>query len=71
MVYCKEGRNVGVVKEIQIFNTILTSPDNCRIFVPNSKFFEGSITNYSAEETRCIDLVYGIGYEDYIKKAKQ
>ncbi|WP_024750169.1 mechanosensitive ion channel family protein [Crocosphaera subtropica] len=69
--YIEGGGTAGIVKEIQIFNTILTSPDNRRIFVPNSKFFESSITNYSAEATRRIDLVFGIGYEDNIKKAKQ
>ncbi|MDJ0662146.1 MAG: mechanosensitive ion channel [Crocosphaera sp.] len=69
--YIEGGGTAGIVKEIQIFNTILTSPDNRRIFVPNSKFFDGSITNYSAEETRRIDLVFSIGYEDDIKKAKQ
>ena len=69
--YIEGGGTAGIVKEIQIFNTILTSPDNRRIFVPNSKFFDGSITNYSAETTRRIDLVFGIGYDDDIKKAKQ
>ncbi|EAZ91607.1 mechanosensitive ion channel family protein [Crocosphaera chwakensis] len=69
--YIEGGGTAGIVKEIQIFNTILTSPDNRRIFVPNSKFFESSITNYSAEDSRRIDLVFGIGYDDDIKQAKQ
>lgn len=69
--YIEGGGTAGIVREIQIFNTILTSPDNCRIVVPNSKFFENSITNYSAEDTRRIDLVFGVGYEDDIQKVKQ
>lgn len=69
--YIEGGGTAGIVKEIHIFNTILTSPDNRRIFVPNSKFFDSSITNYSAEATRRIDLVFGIGYDDDIKQAKQ
>lgn len=69
--YIEGGGTAGIVKEIQIFNTILISPDNRRIFVPNSKFFEDSITNYSAEETRRIDLVFGVAYGDDIQQVKQ
>lgn len=69
--YIEGGGTAGIVREIQIFNTILTSPDNCRIVVPNSKFFENSITNYSAEDTRRIDLVFGVGYGDDIQQVKQ
>jgi small conductance mechanosensitive channel len=69
--YIEGGGTAGIVKEIQIFNTILSSPDNRRIFVPNSKFFENSITNYSAENTRRIDLIFGVGYEDNIQTVKQ
>ena len=61
----------GTVKEIQIFNTILNTPDNVRIIVPNGSLSSGIITNYSAEPTRRVDFVFGIGYEDDIAKAKQ
>lgn len=61
----------GVVEEVQIFNTLLKTPDNREIIVPNGQIYSGTITNFSARDTRRIDLVFGIGYEDDIKKAKQ
>lgn len=61
----------GSVAEIQIFNTIINTPDNKRIIVPNGAISNGVITNYSAEETRRVDFVFGIGYGDDIGKAKQ
>lgn len=60
----------GTVKEIQIFNTIINTPDNKRIIVPNGAISNGIITNYSAEPTRRVDFVFGIGYGDNIAKAK-
>lgn len=67
-----EGGGIsGSVKEIGIFVTILTSPDNKVIFVPNSKLASDNIINYSMNETRRVDLVFGIGYQDDIDKAKR
>ena len=60
----------GTVHEIQIFNTILKTPDNKRIIVPNGAVSNGIITNLSAEPTRRVDFVFGIGYGDDIAKAK-
>jgi len=60
----------GTVKAIYIFNTVLNTPDNKRIVIPNGKLSNESITNYSAEDTRRVDMVFGIGYGDDIKKAK-
>lgn len=60
----------GTIEEIQIFATVLKTPDNKRVFVPNSSVTAGTITNYSFNDTRRIDLVFGIGYGDDIKKAK-
>ena len=60
----------GVVNEIQIFNTVILTPDNKRIIVPNGAISNGIITNFSAEETRRVDFVFGIGYGDDIGKAK-
>lgn len=62
---------MGTVKEIQIFNTILVSPDNRKIVIPNSPLATGSLTNFSAMPTRRIDFSFGIGYEDDIDKAKE
>jgi len=60
----------GTVQEIQILNTVLNSPDNVRIIVPNSQVTGGTISNYTANVTRRIDLTIGISYDDDIKKAK-
>ena len=62
--------HLGVVKEVQIFNTILLSLDNKRIIIPNGAMSNGSVLNYSAEEKRRVDLVFGIAYESDIPKAK-
>ena len=62
---------MGTVKEIQIFNTILHSPDNRKIVIPNSPLATGSLTNFSVMPTRRIDFSFGIGYTDDIDKAKE
>ncbi|HDS01620.1 MAG TPA: mechanosensitive ion channel [candidate division Zixibacteria bacterium] len=69
--YIEAAGVAGSVEEIHIFNTILKSPDNRKIIIPNSQVTGGSITNYSAKDTRRVDMVFGIGYDDDIKKAKQ
>ena len=60
----------GVVETIGIFTTTMRSGDNREIIVPNGAIFGGTITNYSRRETRRVDMVFGIGYDDDIKKAK-
>jgi small conductance mechanosensitive channel len=62
---------LGVVKQIQIFNTILNSPDNIRIIVPNSQVTGGNILNYTINGTRRVDLVIGVSYEDDLQKARE
>jgi len=61
----------GSVQEVSIFNTVMITPDNQKIIVPNSAITGGSITNINANDTRRVDLVVGIGYDDDIKKAKE
>ncbi|MBG0790845.1 MAG: mechanosensitive ion channel [Desulfovibrionaceae bacterium] len=61
----------GTVAEVNIFNTVLTTPDNRVITVPNSAVLGGTITNVTARDTRRVDLVFGIGYGDDLLKAKQ
>jgi small conductance mechanosensitive channel len=61
----------GSVSEIQIFNTILKTPDNKTIIVPNGGLSTSAMTNYSTEETRRVDWTIGIGYGDNANKAKQ
>ncbi len=65
------GGTSGTVEEITVFNTIINTPDNKRQIIPNSIVVSGSITNVNANETRRVDLVAGIGYEDDIRKAKE
>jgi len=68
--YVEGGGMSGVVRSIHIFTTTLTTPDNKRVIVPNSKMMGDSITNYSAEGTRRVDLTASISYGDSIDKAK-
>ena len=62
--------HAGIVSEIQIFNTILRTPDNKKIIIPNGGLSTGSMINYTAMETRRVDMTFGIGYQDDIDKAK-
>lgn len=61
---------MGTVHAIQVFNTILKTPDNKTIFIPNGNLSNGSLINFSTEETRRVDFVFGIGYGDDLIKAK-
>ncbi|RFC55283.1 mechanosensitive ion channel family protein [Brumimicrobium aurantiacum] len=61
----------GTVKEIQIFHTVLTTPDNKTIIVPNGSLYNGNITNYSMQPTRRVDFTFGFGYGEDLKLAKQ
>lgn len=69
--FIEAGGATGVVEGIQIFSTQLRTGDNKTIIVPNSGITGGTITNYSTKDTRRVDLVFGIGYNDDIKKAKK
>ncbi|MCP3674301.1 MAG: mechanosensitive ion channel [Gammaproteobacteria bacterium] len=61
----------GVVEKVAVFSTIIRTGDNREIIVPNGNIYGGVIVNYSARDTRRIDMVIGIGYDDNIKKAKE
>jgi len=61
----------GVVLDVQVFATTLKTGDNKKIIIPNGSITGGNIVNYSAHDTRRVDLVFGIGYDDDIKKAKE
>ena len=62
---------LGKVDKIQIFNTIMKTFDNKMIFIPNGTLSNGNITNYSQEPIRRVDMTFGIGYGDDIKKTKE
>lgn len=61
---------MGTVREIQIFNTILKTPDNKTIIIPNGGLATSSMTNFSAEPQRRVDWTFGIAYGDDADKAK-
>lgn len=60
----------GSVEEISLFSTLLKTGDNKQIIIPNSAIIGGNITNFSKKETRRVDFVFGIGYDDDLKLAK-
>jgi small conductance mechanosensitive channel len=68
--YIDAQGHAGSVNEIQIFNTILKTPDNKTIIIPNGGLSTGSMTNYSAEPQRRVDFVFGIAYGDDVDKAR-
>jgi small conductance mechanosensitive channel len=67
--YVEGGGVAGSVKEILLFNTILATPDNVKILVPNSRMYGDVIRNYSVYDTRRVDLLIGIGYGSSIGAA--
>jgi small conductance mechanosensitive channel len=69
--FVEAGGAKGTVKEIGIFTTVLNSPDNIRIIVPNSQVTGTNVLNYTANGTRRVDMVVGVSYEDDLKKARQ
>ncbi|WAJ69989.1 mechanosensitive ion channel domain-containing protein [Catenovulum adriaticum] len=60
--FIEAGGVAGVVKEIQIFSTIMTTPDNKFVVVPNAQVTGSPITNYSRHDTRRLDMVIGVSY---------
>lgn len=61
----------GTVQEIQVLTTVINSLDNVRIIIPNAQVTSGTIQNFTANDTRRIDLTIGVSYDDDLKKAKQ
>lgn len=69
--YIEAASTSGTVMEVGMFNTTLLTPDNKQVIVPNRLVYNDTIVNYSAEDTRRVDMVFGIGYGDDINKARQ
>ena len=73
---CKAGDFIeaagasGTVEEISVFSTIMRTPDNKTIIIPNSGIMGGNIVNYSTKPTRRVDLVIGVSYDADIKQVK-
>lgn len=68
--YVEVGGIAGTVKAIQIFNTVLTTPDNKVITVPNGTISNGVLVNYSQMETRRVDWTFGVEYGSDVEKVK-
>lgn len=68
--YIKAAGISGTVENINIFNTVMRTGDNREIIIPNGSIYGDTITNYSARDTRRVDMVFCIGYDDDIRKAK-
>ncbi len=68
--FVEAGGSKGVVEEIHIFSTIMRTGDNIQMIVPNGQITGGTITNFTAKETRRIDLVIGCGYGDDLKAVR-
>jgi small conductance mechanosensitive channel len=67
-----EGAGVaGAIEKVQIFTTQLRTPDNKTIIIPNAKIMGDNITNYSAKDTRRVDMVIGVSYGDDLKKVRE
>ena len=60
----------GTVEETSVFATILNTPDNKRLIVPNGEITANIITNFSANDTRRVDMVFGVSYSDDLAKAQ-
>ena len=60
----------GVVEQVQILTTVLRTGDNKQIIVPNGQIMDSIITNYSAKDTRRIDMVVGVSYDDDLDKVR-
>jgi small conductance mechanosensitive channel len=60
----------GKVDDVQIFSTILITPDNKQITIPNAQVYADTITNFTAKDMRRLDMVFGVGYDDDLKVAR-
>jgi small conductance mechanosensitive channel len=69
--FIEAAGTAGVVEEIQLFTTKMRTPDNKTIIIPNAQVTSGTITNYSARDTRRLDLVFGVSYTDDLDKVKR
>jgi small conductance mechanosensitive channel len=68
--YIESSQHSGTVEEIQIFYTVLNTPDNKKIIIPNSVLSNSSVTNYSANEIRRVDFEFGVSYDADIHHVK-
>ena len=67
--YVEIAGDAGTVKDINLFQTVLATPDNVQVMVPNSQAIDGTIKNFSGYATRRVDVTFSIDYEDDMDKA--
>lgn len=67
--YVEIGGKGGSIQEVSLFHTIMNTPDNKRVLIPNKTVFAQDIVNFSTNDTRRLDMVYGISYDSDRKKA--
>lgn len=68
--FVQTAGEMGVIESVGIFTTNMKTGDNKEVIIPNGAIYGGSITNFSAKDTRRVDMVFGIGYDDDIRQAK-
>jgi len=61
----------GTIEQVQILTTMLVTPDNKQVVVPNSQIMNSIITNYSAKDTRRVDMVVGVSYSDDLDQVRK
>lgn len=69
--YIEAAGYAGTVTEIQVFYTILHTPDNKKVIIPNANLSNNSAVNYTANDTRRIDFKFDVSYEDDIQKVRE
>lgn len=69
--FVEAGGHLGTVAEIQVLYTLLNTPDNRRVVIPNGSLANSAVVNFSVNPTRRIDLTIGISYSDSIPRAKE
>jgi small conductance mechanosensitive channel len=69
--YVEGGGTAGIVEEIQIFTTKMRTPDNKSIIIPNAKITGDNIVNYSAKDSRRMDMIVGVSYDDDYDQVKE
>jgi len=68
--FIEAAGTAGEVEMISLFSTLIKTPDNREVVVPNGAIYGGNITNFTARGTRRVDMTFGIGYQDDIRKAR-
>lgn len=69
--FVEAAGTAGMIEKIGIFSTVMHTGDNKEVIIPNSAIYGGNIVNYSKRPTRRIDLIFSIGYEDDLRRARE